>query len=166
MFRTSIVVDDTYLIDAYIQLLQDAPEVVNKLVNDAVNSNRDRWMSKFREEPRPAVHPIEWTSKRQQRAFWATNGFGAGIPYQRRSAPNRLVDQWRIIVVYQPNRLTELALENNSPIEQFVTGKHQQRFHAITGWYKTDDLIDELDRQMTDDVETALIRSFYAVEDL
>jgi hypothetical protein len=28
-------------------------------------------------------YPVNWDSEKQRRAFFATNGFGAGIPYQR-----------------------------------------------------------------------------------
>ncbi len=163
MFKASVVVDDQYLIDAYVQLLRDAPEVVNRLVNEAVNANRDALLARLRTEPGAVVYPIRWTSERQRRAYFATNGFGAGIPYRR---THKLVGSWRVLVVYQPGQLTSVEIGTDDPKEQFVTGRHQQRFHAVTGWYKTENVLDAVDKRMTDDVETALIRSFYAVEDL
>ena len=34
-------------------------------------------------EGKPVRYPIDWDSPRQKRAFFATNGFGQGIPYRR-----------------------------------------------------------------------------------
>ena len=39
-------------------------------------------------EGKPVRYPIDWDSPRQQRAYFATNGFGHGIPYKR---TNRMV---------------------------------------------------------------------------
>lgn len=35
------------------------------------------------EEGKPVRYPIDWDSPRQKRAYFATNGFGRGIPYKR-----------------------------------------------------------------------------------
>ena len=37
-------------------------------------------------EGSPVVYPIQWDTERQRRAFFATNGFGQGIPYKRTHA--------------------------------------------------------------------------------
>jgi hypothetical protein len=34
-------------------------------------------------EGAPVSYPIQWDSERQKRAYFATGGFGSGIPYQR-----------------------------------------------------------------------------------
>lgn len=34
-------------------------------------------------EGEPVRYPIDWDSPKQKRAFFATNGFGQGIPYRR-----------------------------------------------------------------------------------
>jgi hypothetical protein len=39
-------------------------------------------------EGKPIRYPIDWDSLRQKRAYFATNGFGQGIPYKR---TNRMV---------------------------------------------------------------------------
>lgn len=31
----------------------------------------------------PITYPVQWDSEKQRRAFFATNGFGHGIPYKR-----------------------------------------------------------------------------------
>jgi hypothetical protein len=40
-------------------------------------------MEQLKEAGKPVTYPIQWDSERQKRAYFATNGFGAGIPYQR-----------------------------------------------------------------------------------
>jgi hypothetical protein len=37
----------------------------------------------MQEEGKPVTYPINWDSEKQKRAYFATDGFGAGIPYQR-----------------------------------------------------------------------------------
>ena len=32
---------------------------------------------------KPISYPVQWDSEKQRRAFFATNGFGHGIPYER-----------------------------------------------------------------------------------
>jgi hypothetical protein len=37
----------------------------------------------MKQEGAPVSYPIQWDSETQKRAYFATGGFGAGIPYQR-----------------------------------------------------------------------------------
>lgn len=39
--------------------------------------------ARMAEEGKPVTYPIQWDSQRQKRAYFATNGFGNGIPYSR-----------------------------------------------------------------------------------
>lgn len=168
MFRADVEVTDPGLIKAYEQLLEQAPDVVNAFVNRTVNRVGDKLLARFQQEPGPVVYSrdgkLAWKSDKQRKAFFATDGFGGGIPYQRRAAPNRMVDRWRLIITYEPNRLTSIALQNDDPVHQFVTGQFQQPFHAITGWYQEQVLFDQAQVQLTDEVETDLIKGFYSLE--
>lgn len=107
-------------------------DVVNRIGDAVINGlaftpPRRRW---------PQDYPIEWTSERQRRAYFATNGFGAGIPYSR---TGRLQDGWRLT-----KNEFDVVFENPSRIGKFVFGtfdipeadalRAMQRFHAITGW--------------------------------
>jgi len=44
-------------------------------------------------EGKAVRYPIDWDSPRQKRAYFATNGFGQGIPYKR---TNRMVSGTRL----------------------------------------------------------------------
>ena len=41
------------------------------------------------EEGKPITYPVQWDSEKQRRAFFATNGFGGGIPHVRTGAYQR-----------------------------------------------------------------------------
>lgn len=162
MFKATVEVTNPGLITAYEQQLINAPEVVQTLVTRAVNEERDRLLVDFRREPPPPTYPLVWTSERQRRAFFASNGFGRGIPTTR---SHEMVNAWHLLVVFSGNRLTEIAIENNDPTHDFVTGRNRQRMHVITGWYDEFTLIDRSRRILTSKVETALIKGFYSIEE-
>lgn len=43
----------------------------------------------MREPGKPITYPVQWDSEKQRRAFFATDGFGKGIPYVRTGAYQR-----------------------------------------------------------------------------
>lgn len=52
---------------------------VREVIFETVIRIKDR----ISEEGKPIRYPVQWDSERQRRAYFATNGFGAGIPYRR-----------------------------------------------------------------------------------
>jgi hypothetical protein len=98
-------------------------------------------LARLQREPGAVKYPIQWTSERQRRAFFATNGFGAGIPYRRTGG---LARSWVITNAIQSGRYT-ITLANTSRAAKFVYGtlnmqslndamRPQQQFHPNTGW--------------------------------
>ncbi len=61
-------------------------------MEDATRDEMKRTSESIRDEMRepgsPVAYPIKWDSEKQRRAFFATNGFGAGIPYNRNGKYN------------------------------------------------------------------------------
>lgn len=55
-------------------------------VREVLFETASRIKSRMSEEGEPVRYPIQWDSERQRRAFFATNGFGKGIPYRRTHA--------------------------------------------------------------------------------
>jgi len=100
-------------------------------------------------QPIPSVaRPIEWESRKQQQAYWASDGFGAGIPYRRTDETR---NAW-----YLNRQLSaaELAIEigNSKDHAQFVYGslnqrsrpeaaRFQQKMHRNTGYPLAVDII-------------------------
>jgi len=84
---------------------------------------------------------VDWTSERQRRAYFATDGFGAGIPYKRTGG---LARAWRIITEIVGEGKFRLMVENPAKAARFVYGslardigqakRFQQRFHIQQGW--------------------------------
>lgn len=68
---------------------KEIPAFVNGLftdTRDVLFETASRIKERLTPEGKPVRYPIDWDSERQKRAFFATNGFGAGIPYRRTHA--------------------------------------------------------------------------------
>lgn len=83
-------------------------------------------------------YPIRWTSERQRKAFFASNGFGAGIPTRR---TGKIAGAWdAVFIATQDGGI--LAITNPHPEAKFVQGPQPfgQGFHVDTGWKQIDDV--------------------------
>lgn len=88
--------------------------------------------------PGPVRYPIQWTSEKQRRAYFATDGFGKGIPYKRKRGKRSLMGGWKVrkYVSRQGNLLTAY---NDADVYKYVAEDAAnvnawQRFHRNTGW--------------------------------
>jgi hypothetical protein len=83
-----------------------------------------------------ADNPYQWTSEKQRRAFFATNGFGGGIPSQRTGA---LKEGWD----YQAtnSQWDRVNITNDTPYAQFVQGQNMQRGHLADKWRNIIDVV-------------------------
>lgn len=64
---------------ALMKVAQRAKRAGGNSLYEVATAIRDR----MREEAPPPKRPIRWDSDKQRRAFFATNGFGGGIPHKR-----------------------------------------------------------------------------------
>lgn len=161
-FEATTKVTNPQLLEAYIEIFEKAPEVLNTLTNRTVNRNRDRLLADLGRYPGPVVYPIQWKSEKQRRAFFATKGFGKGIPYHRTYG---WAKTWHVSVEYLPDGISQIVATNDNPIRQFVTGEHQQPFHTNTGWQKDQDTFEIWGMILEDEIETDLIKSYYAIDE-
>jgi hypothetical protein len=99
----------------------------------SVDAHYAEILGPFRIQPPPVSYPFVWTSVRQRAAFFATNGFGRGIPTRRTGL---MVAGWGLLPVYTEMLIQVTAL-NRSGHEQYVTGIDQQPGHRVTGWYNS-----------------------------
>lgn len=107
--------------------------------------------------PGAVKRPIQWASEKQRKAYFASNGFGKGIPYKR---SGKLQRGWEVKYSYASNEGI-LTLENPASITPFVQGSLQQPFHRNTGWPRAD-----LEAaKFEDDLENATIDSWLIVVD-
>ena len=84
----------------------------------------------LKHEPAQVTHdasnPYKWTSAKQRAAFFATDGFGQGIPTQR---THEGVNSWTVTT--KDSNWTQVKIEGGN---KFVQGDAQQRGHAADGW--------------------------------
>ena len=105
----------------------------------------------FGRDPGPVKYPIEFETPLQQRAFFASKGFGKGIPYKR---TDQLRTSW-VVVVSTQLRTNLITLYNPKSYAKYVyPGSRQQRFHRNTGWGRDFDRYIR-DLQRTEDIEIA-----------
>ncbi len=80
-----------------------------------------------------ANNPYQWESDKQRRAYFATNGFGKGIPYNR---SYDLRFGWQVLEDGANSRAV-----NNVPYAKFVQGDNQQKGHRSDRWRVVKDII-------------------------
>lgn len=130
-----------WLNDAIV-VMQDVSVFIAIAGDEALSDIEEGFLRELQEEPRKStgVKP-NWTSRLQQQAYFASNGFGGGIPSKR---TGKLAAAWKIIGKLVGNEWVILVL-NPAKAARFVYGsltlsnlaraaRFQQKFHAITGW--------------------------------
>lgn len=107
--------------------------------------------------PGVVKRPIQWASEKQRKAYFASNGFGKGIPYKR---SGKLSRGWEVKYTFSGSEGI-ISLENPASITPYLQGSLQQPFHRNTGWPRAD-----LEAaKFEDDLENATIDSWLIVVD-
>lgn len=123
--------------------LQKQIESLSDRLSDRVRSKSGKWgnraLTRLKTEPGPPQYPIRWASARQRRAFFATNGFGGGIPHRR---TNKIISGWHAEHIQEPNG-GRLFLANPHKAMTYVQYKQVQPFHLDTGYVQVDDVVDD-----------------------
>jgi hypothetical protein len=107
-------------------------------------------LRKLTREPGSPRYPLRWQSARQRRAFFATRGFGRGIPYRR---TGKLLAGWGV-VIEKTKEGANVVLRNESEVARYVQYDRVQNFHLDTGWVQVEDVANDFYR----DVETSGIK--------
>lgn len=84
-------------------------------------------------DPGPVKLPFEFATDKSRAAYFATNGFGKGVPYRRTDA---LRTSWRVDLTTRLNQ-NFIVIVNPKKYARFVYGSRDQRQvpgHANTGW--------------------------------
>lgn len=117
------------IFDAIQEQAQRLPALVKRGLPRVTRPIDRRMLGELQAEPGSPRYPIRWKSERQRRAFFATNGFGRGIPTRRTGA---MIRSWRVITTFDANG-GEIIAGNDSPYVDFVQGNRAQPFH-IDRW--------------------------------
>jgi hypothetical protein len=157
MFRSSFSFDRSVFIDAQRNLV-NSPKLMQRAMKRRQSRLKKLTLAIVAVEPGTPHYPIRWASQRQRRAYFATDGFGHGIPYRRTGA---LTEAWDAQFVFDADG-GSFVIENTSPIATYVIGDQQQPWHADTGWIDAEEVIDSrvVPLVMNDFEET-----FYAIAD-
>lgn len=103
-------------------------------------------LARLQTTPPPPTYPLVWASAKQRRAYFATNGFGKGIPYRRTGA---LAAGWAVAVTFDRDGGV-IQLTNDQPYMRYVQGADAQIMHVETGWVQASDIADEFRMQVYD----------------
>lgn len=156
MYSADLKIDND-IIDA----IENNAGKLPQLMETAFKRQRQRIARKLRKElrtePGPVKYPIQWSSAKQRKAFFATDGFGRGIPTKRTGA---LVKAWEVSFQSDGDTFAIVAT-NDKPYARYVIGENQQPFHRNTGWYQADEVILEA----TIEAQDALIETWFTVTD-
>jgi hypothetical protein len=108
-----------------------------------------RAQKRLKEPGAKPTYPIHWDSEKQRRAFFATKGFGRGIPTKR---TGKYVRSWHIRRNPRPARATEgYSLINDAGHARYVGGSAyaagQSRIHAGR-WVRVRDVLEQETRDL------------------
>lgn len=166
------------MIKQEIEFTSDTSDVrVSRYLSAQLQHWRTQTLNRLQQEPGKPHYPIRWTSERQRRAFFATKGFGRGIPTKR---THKLSQSWDVTVNIQQISLFEnfrvslvtflarfgmgtpptppqpsiwVSVSNPVDYEIYVTGVYQQGFHHDTGWYQSASVLDNAFQQVEGIIE-------------
>lgn len=128
--------------------LTDAPRNFNRLMKARGSNAAPKALARLQQIPGSPRYTgigkrgqavLNWTTDKQRRAFFATDGFGRGIPTRR---TGRIAAAWKTDFIPDAKGGL-LILENDNPAATFVQGMDQQGFHADTGWITTSEVSDQ-----------------------
>lgn len=152
MFTAQVALDTVWLDDIR-EAVGILPGVVNRYVRREIRPFVSQWVDKtLRREPGPVSYPYLWESLRQMRAYFATDGFGHGIPYRR---THGYVHSWHVIADYT-DTFSGIAVFSDSPSADFVGGRRQQPGHVQTGWPNAVEVIQVISIETNDRLEAGL----------
>lgn len=135
--RVSVPIDE---LDANSRRYAEAPALMAFAWKRNMSLIGERMLTRLRVVPGPPPPGItRLMTPRQRRAFFATDGFGSGIPHQRTDA---VPSGWQQAV--EADRLGGSAtIFNLSPAAFWAEWYGQQAFHRAIGWLYAPPLLDE-----------------------
>lgn len=150
MFNLTVTTDTTAL---KIQQagIQAAPQKFRVMLPVEVNKRAALILRPVLVTPGPPDQPIKWKSRRQQRAWRATNGFGKGIPYARSGT---ILASYAVTTTTTPNS-GQVDVINTAPYADYVIGAQQQPF--LVQWIPITAAIEPGGIIALDAVETAWV---------
>ncbi len=131
-------------LESSIAFLEDIDQQIFQIGEAVIQEIKPELLDELQDKPPkrdyPEDYPIEWTSEKQKKAFFASDGFGAGIPTERTDS---MINSWEIFGEVVKGSFN-IVVRNTKDWSKFIVGslaktvsraaRFQQNFHAITGW--------------------------------
>lgn len=152
-FSSDVPID---IFEAIQEQAQKLPALVRRGLPRVTRPIDNRMLAELSAEPGPPRYPIRWKSTKQRRAFFATNGFGRGIPTKRSGA---LSSSWKVRTVFSADG-GEIIARNDTPYARYVQGDDAQPFH-IDRWPQAAPIV----VKYLPIYEDALIEFWYTISD-
>lgn len=140
MIAAQVVIGTEPLSDEY-EFVSTFNQIVGEIGIEVRDEIEDPLLDELGYTPPVWTGKREWESERQRRAYFATDGFGHGIPYVRTGAYAR---GWDLVSQTLRGQF-ELVIGNAEDYAEYVGGslsqrslseamKFQQKMHRNTGW--------------------------------
>ncbi len=125
MPQISITVSSQKVVQSLTNLGQAMPGLVNADIEAVLEQTR----AELAQPGSPSVSPVLWDSEKQRRAYFATDGFGHGIPYVRTGA----YEQGFVVQKTGSNTYRQYKIVNKQSAAKYVGGDamggSQSRIH-------------------------------------
>lgn len=138
------LVAETQAFTDWENILADFSMVMETIAGDVNTAIEEPMLAELRYEPPGVYYPFVWASLKQMRAYFASDGFGAGIPYQR---THRYSQSWRLDMLREGDTFT-FRVSNDDPAAKWIGGSFDQRRefqqpgHIASGWPRSQDTVD------------------------
>ncbi len=146
---------DHDIMEAWKDAIIQAPQTTRVFIEGTIVGDVNRKVRLVNVYPGPVKYPIEWTSERQRRYYFAVvaeyDSDGNVIAYQRSGTFFDDVD-----VFFNPDTFN-LNITNNNPVARYVIGDNQQKFHKNTGWEDPSEQYLDILLEAQDDIVEAWI---------
>lgn len=125
-----------------------------QIVNAEIEAVMNDALKVLQKPGKPIKYPVKWDSERQRRAFFATRGFGSGIPYRR---TGRYSKSFQVTKTGKGAARRAYTLENTWPKSMYVggnaAGARQSRIHAGR-WPLIKDTVSKFVKRLVTDVKS------------
>jgi hypothetical protein len=146
--RLSIKVDGELVRKGLEDLSAAIPRVSRQRIRTIIN----RIVRRMEKEGEKPSYPIKWDSERQRRAFFASDGFGRGIPTKR---TNKYVNSWKVASINNGYRL-----QNSTDYAKYLGGDAYGQVHSgihSGRWENLRDVVAAETEKLPDEIENDLI---------
>lgn len=132
--------------------LQDLGAEIPKVGRRQIRTVMNRIQKRMSKPGDPPAYPIQWDSDKQRKAFFATDGFGRGIPTKR---TGEYAGGWEIKSV-----TNGYQIENKTEYSKFVGGDAYGVVHSgihAGRWAVLRDVADEEVATLPDEIEQEIV---------